>query len=187
MSNEEKIIPYDSPEAASIKTVTGWVSRLGHFWGNHEDMARYDGCTHKPCETCRSLVSTRSFCKKCAKDKEIKNYNTMPRAEWNGTDMLYSQMGDRYFQDIEDLADHCEENDVDPKSLRLIICEPIYLSEINEDYWRDDLAEDQELPGEVIDAISQLNEAIRKQGPVSWHPGKFAPTDESIALKKESA
>lgn len=38
----EKIIPYDSAEAASIQNVTGWVSRSGRFWGNDEQMARYD-------------------------------------------------------------------------------------------------------------------------------------------------
>ena len=35
----EKIVPYDSSEAASIQTVTGWVSRSGRFWGNDEHMA----------------------------------------------------------------------------------------------------------------------------------------------------
>ena len=39
----EKIVTYDSAEAASIQTVTGWVSRSGRFWGNDEHMARYDG------------------------------------------------------------------------------------------------------------------------------------------------
>ena len=33
---EKPIIMEDSPEAASIKTVTGWVSRTGRFWGNDE-------------------------------------------------------------------------------------------------------------------------------------------------------
>jgi len=46
----EKIVPYDSAEAASIQTVTGWVSRSGRFWGNDEHMARYDGCTHRKCD-----------------------------------------------------------------------------------------------------------------------------------------
>lgn len=37
----EKIVPYDSSEAASIQTVTGWVSRSGRFWGNDEQMERF--------------------------------------------------------------------------------------------------------------------------------------------------
>ena len=43
---EKQIIMEDSPEAASIQTVTGWVSRTGRFWGNDERMARFDGSTH---------------------------------------------------------------------------------------------------------------------------------------------
>lgn len=46
---EKKIIPYDSPEAASFKTVTGWVSSDGIFCGNDEHVARYRGCTHIKC------------------------------------------------------------------------------------------------------------------------------------------
>ena len=36
----EKIVPYDSAEAASIQTVTGWVSRSRRFWGDDEHMAQ---------------------------------------------------------------------------------------------------------------------------------------------------
>ncbi len=182
MSNEEKIIPYDSPEAASIGTATGWVSRLGSFYGNNERMARYDGCTHIKCAGCESLIPVRGSlrCDPCLIKHYIERWKAMPREEWNGTDMLYSQNKDRYFQDIDDLADFCEENECAPDSLRLIICEPVYLSEIDEDHWFDDLAEGQELPAEVLDAINQLNDAIRKQGPVSWRPGNFAPSDDSV-------
>ena len=33
---EKKIIMRESDEAASIKTVTGWVSSDGRWWGDHE-------------------------------------------------------------------------------------------------------------------------------------------------------
>ncbi|MDX5626641.1 MULTISPECIES: hypothetical protein [unclassified Brenneria] len=45
----EKIILRDSEEAASIKTVTGWVSAKGRVYGDNEDLARYDGATHQRC------------------------------------------------------------------------------------------------------------------------------------------
>ena len=41
----EQIIAYDSAEAASIQTVSGWVSRAGRFFGNDEHMARHDVTT----------------------------------------------------------------------------------------------------------------------------------------------
>jgi hypothetical protein len=47
---EEKVVMYESSEAASIQTVTGWVGADGRFWGNDEHMARYCGATHRHCE-----------------------------------------------------------------------------------------------------------------------------------------
>ena len=47
MNDIKKIILPESPEAASIQTVTGWVSSNGRYWGNDEHMARYDGSTHR--------------------------------------------------------------------------------------------------------------------------------------------
>lgn len=34
--SEEKVVMYESPEATSIRTVTGWVDPSGRFWGNDE-------------------------------------------------------------------------------------------------------------------------------------------------------
>lgn len=47
---DKKRILYDSPEAASVQTVTGWVSSRGMFCGNDEHMARHHGSTHRVCE-----------------------------------------------------------------------------------------------------------------------------------------
>ena len=47
MNDIKQIILPESPEAASVQTVTGWVSRTGRYWGNDERMARYDGSTHR--------------------------------------------------------------------------------------------------------------------------------------------
>ena len=56
---EKPIIMEDSPEAASIKTVTGWVSRTGRFCGDDERMARFDGSTHNRRDPSRHRVRTR--------------------------------------------------------------------------------------------------------------------------------
>jgi hypothetical protein len=64
----------------------------------------------------------------------------------------------------------------------LIICEPIHLKQIHDDYWHDQLAEDADLPCAVLEALDNLNKVIREQEPVSWEPGKFAPTEDSINI-----
>jgi hypothetical protein len=183
------IVMYDSPEAAQVKTVTGWVSREGHFWGDNEHMARYDGSTHKKCETCGAVVSQRSFCTPCSTAREIEKFAAMERKPWDGDSPIYSQLLDRYFFNGE-VFDVFEEGDgfedeegnvVTPyteEDLRLIHCEPTYLHLLDADDWSDDLPSEDHggdgLPDEVEVALEAFNAVLKKQGPVSWEPGKYA-------------
>lgn len=182
--SKEKIIPYDSSESASIQTVTGWVSRGGRFWGDDEHMARYDGCTHMPCNTCGELMEVRSYCKPCYRNKETEKWQSMPRKDWDGIEPLYSQNTDVWFYSFDDLAEYCEENDCSPQSLYLIISEPVYADQIDPmDHYADDLPEGGDLPNEIEDAFEKLNAVIKDCAiPLSYLPGKFAPTDSSVEL-----
>ncbi len=129
--SDNPMILMDSPEAASIQTVTGWVSRRGMFFGNRPDselMARYHGCTHRKCEKCGELVDIHSHCHPCHAKAEIEKYGKMERRQWNGTDALYSQAVDHYFFDGDELDQYCEDKETTPKALRLIICVPSILS-----------------------------------------------------------
>ena len=192
---EKLVIMEDSPEAASIKTVTGWVSRTGHFWGNDERMARYDGSTHKRCE-CGEIIEQRSYCRKCSDRKEVERWQAMPEVEWDGAAYLYSQTADQYFRDEQEIADYCADADepCTPDDLHLVICTPNYLREV-------DLCEDnsEEMPedgdesyftAEVQEALEALNKAIRESRTpaqaISWSPGKTKPKAGSILPKSLS-
>ena len=183
----EQIIAYDSPEAASIKTVTGWVSRTGHFFGNDEHMARYDGCTHRPCSKCGALISVRNYCRDCADKAQVEKYAAMPRADWNGTDMLYSDTHGVWIQDSDDIANLCDEHECTPKELQLIIGVPCYASEIDAtEHYIDDLPEEGDLPPEIEEAFAKLNGVIRASKSIlSWQLGKFAASENSTSLDTE--
>ena len=43
--SETKIVLLEDAEAATLKTVTGWVSRDGLFFGSDERTARWSGAT----------------------------------------------------------------------------------------------------------------------------------------------
>jgi hypothetical protein len=59
------------------------------------------------------------------------------------------------------------------EDLRLIVCEPNYVREIDNDYFFDELAEDGYIPGEVEEAMDAFNKAVA--GIVlSWSPGSKA-------------
>lgn len=185
----EKIIMQDSPEAASIQTVTGWVSSKGHFWGDDERMARFDGSTHRRCE-CGAIVEQRSYCKNCYELKRISEWHDKPQVKWDGESYLYSQTYDTYFRDFESLADYCNDNECNPDDMMLIICKPNYLCEVDlvEDNY-DDMPEDGDescLPEEVWEILQELNKTIRKSRTpdkaISWSPGKTRPITGSIVV-----
>ena len=88
---------------------------------------------------------------------------------------MYSDRDDVYFSDYQELHDYIYEREIENvDSLRLIICEPEHLRELDADYWADDLPEDAELPESVWSAIDALNASLKDAEIVSWHPGKFA-------------
>lgn len=183
----EKIILADSDEAASIQTVTGWVSSAGRFWGNDEHMARYDGSTHRRCE-CGEIIEQRSYCEKCHARAEHEKYLALPRVPWDGIAPLNIWGTDTYFFDEDSLKDHCFDNDCQPKDLPLVICEPKYADPIDaNEHYCDDIPEDGEVPAEIQNAFDVLNAAIKAcTDPLCWYPGKQAVTPESLPTLESS-
>lgn len=181
MTREEKQINYDSDEAASIQTVTGWVSSKGHFWGKDERMARYDGSTHRVCEKNPShgMHRTNGWCDACWEEKLEAKWQAMPRREYDGSPVC-AVGSDSYFFEPYEIIDWLQENDIKPEDARLVFCKPNYLSQISSDQWADDLPEDGDLSGEVWAALEALNKVIAAQPPSSWSEGNEAvvlPTD----------
>lgn len=174
----KKVVMYESDEAASIKTVTGWVDRNGRFWGEDEHMARYCGSTHRQCvnDPKHPIYPSNAWCDVCHSEKRKTAFDAMPAKTWCGEPLVIHDT-DIYFFDSDDLRDHCMEHSILPEEMNLVICEPNYPREIDgSDHLVDDLPEDGELPGELQDAFDVLNAVIRKSGPLSWSAGKFSAT-----------
>jgi hypothetical protein len=172
---QEEIVPFDSPEAARPKVMEGWLSHNGNFYLS-EEIARYDGCTHRKCNDCDELV-LKSYvrCEACREKSKIARYDEMPRKPWDGIAMVYSDARDEYFSDPGKAEDLIGEEGVESlESLRLIICEPNHASFVDADHWHDDLPEDGEIPPELEDAVEKLNAIIKGLSPLSWSPGKYA-------------
>lgn len=175
--NKQPHIRPDSPEAASLQTITGWVSRDGVFYGNDERIARYAGSTVSLCEQCGAECSKhRIRCDVCQGALDAEKFASRERAPWDGIQMLYSESEERYFSDTESVSEFAEWKGVDISALRIVLCEPEYLFPVETDHWCDVLPEDHDgdLPGDVEAALDLLNEEIAKAGPVSWVPGKKA-------------
>lgn len=183
---EEVKVMFDSPEAAKIGSVKGWISRDGHFYGfgpDAESIARYDGCTHKTCDFCNEDYFKNSYCKPCHKRKRSKVYESLEFKEWDGETPLVIFDDDTYFFDEDSIHDYAEEHGVKVESLWLVICQPVHLHEyeINEDHV-DELPDDHLVEdGDVLDAVEALNAAIKKAGPIGWEDGSEKTTVRSRA------
>lgn len=174
---KEKVVMYESPEAASLQTVTGWVDAGGRFWGKDEHMARYSGSTHRKCEQNpeHPIHTTGRGCPVCHEERRAANFAAMPKRIWGG-EPITEYDGDRYFFDEEELRDYLIDHEIDLADLRLVFCTPNYPRQIDPDnYFCDDLPEDGEVnDDQLLAAFELLNEMIRKSPPLSWSPGKEA-------------
>lgn len=173
---KEEIILPDSDKAAKRKRVTGWVSRNGHFWGEDERMARYDGSTHSKCDDCGCVIpKSQTLCFLCNKAYRRKVWEEAKRKPWDGSSVIYSETGDHYFPDLEDLQIWCEEGGCSPEDLCLYLCEPNYAREIDDDFFCDELGEDDEIPDDLRTAMDAFNAAVRAyEAPLSWSPTSTA-------------
>ncbi|MDE9558131.1 hypothetical protein KKJ06_22905, partial [Xenorhabdus bovienii] len=108
----------------------------------------------------------RDYCELCHAEKRQNQFNSMERQPWDRETPLVIFDTDQYFMGEDDLNDYCDEHQIKPSELQLVICEPNYPSEIDgEDYFSDDLAEDAELPTELQQAFDSLNAVIRNSPP----------------------
>lgn len=187
-------IHYYSDKAASLQTVTGWVSSEGVFWGKDEHMARWSGCTHMTCECGDVHAKSQTSCDACFQKRDLARYAAMPERADTG-DMLFSDYADRYFSEISEAEDYAFDEGLTLHDLRLIICEPNAMREVEDDYWEDDLADDRTIddtaPNAILQKLRELNDLIREIKPVlSWRPGKYRlalanPQPHQSAQKQE--
>lgn len=170
----EKIIMYDSPEAAQEITLTGWMSGDDkRFWYKDEHMARWSGCTHVKCDCGNIMTKCWTKCDTCRSKMDNERYNALPYREWDGMSPVVTRDGDKYFFNEDELIDYCEENEVD--TIELLLCVENHYSPIDTDIWADIFPEDSdgEVPKEMQEAIDNLNEVIKRMNPCSYSPGKI--------------
>jgi hypothetical protein len=168
-----KQIIYDDENAARfVENIKGWVDINNRFFGNHAEsqhMARYSSCTHRKCACGELMTKGYTKCRNCIEKNDIEKYNALPFQEWNGSDPVYSRLASEYFFSEDEIEDYCDENDIYPSELRLVLCTENHFS-----IWLDDMPEDHmELPSELIKAINVFNDVIDKLPACSCSPGKI--------------
>lgn len=169
--SKNEIIMMDAPEAAKQVTVTLWQSMGGRLF-NEERLARYDSATHRKCEECGAIVEKAWLsCPSCRDKRDYERWLAMPRVEYDGKAMLYSQANDKYYSDEDEAVCDLEKGE-NLNDLQLVICEPNYARQLDADDF--DLPEDGDLSQTIIAAMDEYNAKVKKEI-VSWSPGKTVP------------
>lgn len=171
METKELIVLDTDESAAKLITVTGWVSRHGRFFGDKEESARYDGCTHKSCDCGNSMTKGWTKCDFCRSKSAAERYKALPFKEWDWAVPVCDD--EKYFFSAEEIDEYLEEHDLKPEDLSLVICTPNYFKEITSEYWEEILTEDGEIPGELQDKLDEFNKFIATLAPISWSPSKI--------------
>jgi len=170
----EKIIMYDSQEAAKLVTVTGWENSIGFFHANAENEARWIGCTHIQCKGCgRQTIKIYNYCKECREMRESFRYRSFKKIAWNGVTPVCTFAEDHYFLGgISDVETFCEDNNFKIEDLQLVHCEPIPIPEVDIfEYLSECMTEDMEksdIPDEILNATEVLNRLIRNAETMAW-------------------
>ena len=180
--DDEKVVMYDSPEAATRVDMPGWKSRLGHFYPgdnkSSEHGARWSGCTHQKCACGKVMRQGETRCDSCQAKIDCDKYYALPIADWDGDTPTCDDDRDKYFWDKDQLMDEmywqleeATKRGEEPE-MHVVICEPHYLHQLDGSEWEDDLADEGELSDEVGEALDALNAVLKAQGPSCWYPGK---------------
>lgn len=96
----------------------------------------------------------------------------LPLIDWDGETPFFNFDGDEFFISADAFYDHCDENEIEPEAVLLVIGEPQFAREVDAEYWEDELPEDGKLPEEIAHALELFNKAIRNcKTPISLIPG----------------
>jgi ribosomal protein L40E len=169
----ELVVLPNSPDAASLQTVSGWVSRSGHFFGANERLARYDGSTHSICTGCGAKApKSYTLCDTCRDAEETARWNKREIVEWDGTTPFCLDDGSKYFFDIDDFFDWFDDGSFDdgfkPEDVRLLLCVPVFFKQVDTEYWNDAFSDDDlesdhnPLPAEIAKALVEFNKVIKR-------------------------
>lgn len=173
--SDDKIILPDSPEAAQLRTITGWVSRDGRFFGDDERIARYAGSTHSVCECGNVTEKMYTACADCRKKHKEERIAKFPRQEWDGATPLYSEALDRYMFSVDDIEDLMVDHELEFDALQPLVCSPNRARMIEMDDFCDELPDHGEPPDALVEAADAFNKAV--EGLVlSWSPTDLVAT-----------
>lgn len=189
---EEKIILYDSPEAARLLTPEDlvktpvWVARDPYnfrddIYTTNEHRARYAGCTHRTCpETGEIFEKGYSNGPTVRARRERERYEALRQVEVTPDTMFSFYDGEKIYDDEDELFEALVNRESEGIGM-VTVAMPVEFRELTTEYWDDEIPEDCYLDSPKIDnLIRQLNLAIAAENPAYYALCEARPTDEFL-------
>lgn len=145
--------------------------------------------THLDCKSCglefKKRYSHYSTCPDCQHKSNIDKYYTMPLVEWDGKACLFEYLSDdKYFFDTDSIVEYCEDNEINPRDLMLVVCSTSNFSTIGFDNWEEEVHEDWEPSAEFEQKLKEFNDFLSNEPSRTWFPTDKR-VDISELLEKE--
>lgn len=128
--------------------------------------------THDNCIDC-GIEFEKHFtyakrCESCAWKEECKKYQALELVEWNGEDALCIFNDDTYFFSEDDIISYCEDHDIEPSGLMLVLCHKTNFSTIDWEHWCDEVHENWEPSPEFSKRLEEFNEFLQNESTNTW-------------------
>lgn len=168
---------FDDPRLVEYRTnLEGWTGPDNLYYGKGEDgerRARYANSTHRKCE-CGEVIKKTFYCRKCSEKSSLERFNKLEEIEWDGKSMMCLWNDDKFFSDMDEVLEYCEDHEIEINDIQLMHCEKttyiseINIDELNEEYMTEDGEGVTHHHPEIAKKVDELNELIRNAEPRLW-------------------
>jgi len=147
--------------------------------------------THTDCKSCGNEFKKRytydHTCSNCLHKNNIDKYYTFPLVEWDGKACLFDYLSDdKYFFDTESIVEYCEDNEINPRDLMLVVCSTSNFSAIDFDNWAEEVHEDWEPSAEFEKKLQEFNDFLSKESTQTWFPTDKRVDISELLIKEAS-
>lgn len=143
-----------------------------HFGIKKEEEARHHVSTHKKCG-CGNVIGKHYVrCSSCSSTLYHKRYMELEEVEWDGKSAMC--VDDKFFFDMDEVHEYCDDLEINIKDLELVICEKsvhiseVNIDEMNEEYCTEDGDGVSHYHPEIAAKVEELNDLIRNATPKLW-------------------
>lgn len=128
--------------------------------------------THDNCIGCgiefEKIFTYAKRCESCSWKEKVKKYKSLELVKWDYEKPLCIYDDDTYFFDADDIMIYCEDNEIKPSDLMLVICNTSNFSTIDFEHWCDEVHEDWEPSAEFTKKLKEFNEFLQKESTNTW-------------------